>query len=305
MQGKKFKNLSTNRIVEIKDIFEDIIILQDNSKIKKDKILDISLFEPIEESIDEEYIDPNKFFQNSSFLNDLAKKIKQVPEEVVNRLPIKTDDEKVNFGKDNTIKPLFEESAIIHSDPEIEKMDLMRKYAINPTSMESSRRQMEHFDSFLRNDVSEDQVIRIEVNRDGDKEEFLQNNISIPSQNSIQPLQLKEENHPQDPIITMFKNVKRTKDFKISLNIENKIPRPDFIEMMEDSYNISIIEYLANEFTQEITKDPSIIKKKIIDEIRSIVFGENTKEPQQKKEEIISENKSPRRGRQRKTEENK
>jgi hypothetical protein len=49
----------------------------------------------------------------------------------------------------------------------------------------------------------------------------------------------------EDPIITMFKNCKRNKDFKISLDIEDKIPRPDFIEMMEDSYTTSIIEFLA------------------------------------------------------------
>jgi hypothetical protein len=78
----------------------------------------------------------------------------------------------------------------------------------------------------------------------------------------------------EDPIITMFKNCKRNKDFKISLDIEDKIPRPDFIEMMEDSYTTSIIEFLADEFTNNLLQNPNIIKEKIINEIKTIVYGE-------------------------------
>ena len=56
----------------------------------------------------------------------------------------------------------------------------------------------------------------------------------------------------------MFKNVKRNTEFKINLKVDGKIPRLDFIEMMEDSYEISIIEYLADEFTDNILRNPSI-----------------------------------------------
>ncbi len=69
----------------------------------------------------------------------------------------------------------------------------------------------------------------------------------------------------------MFKNVKRTIDLKIDLEIENKIPRLDFIEMMEDSYEISIIEYLSNEFTKNLLQNPEEIKKMISDKIRKMV----------------------------------
>ena len=69
----------------------------------------------------------------------------------------------------------------------------------------------------------------------------------------------------------MFKNVKRIVDFKLDFSIEEKIPRIDFIEMMEDSYNTSIIEYLADEFTNKLLKDPSIIKNVIKEKIESLV----------------------------------
>ena len=89
----------------------------------------------------------------------------------------------------------------------------------------------------------------------------------------------------------MFKNVKRNREFNISIDIQNKIPRPDFIEMMEDSYNTSIIEFLADEFTNNILNNPSIIKNKIIDEIRRIVYKEERTE--EKDEIVIKQEPSP------------
>jgi hypothetical protein len=83
---------------------------------------------------------------------------------------------------------------------------------------------------------------------------------------------------PMDPIISMFKNVKRNTDFNISLEVNHKIPRLDFIEMMEDSYNTSIIEFLAEEFTNEILINPALIKNKISEEIRSLVYERNANE---------------------------
>jgi hypothetical protein len=71
----------------------------------------------------------------------------------------------------------------------------------------------------------------------------------------------------------MFKNVKRIKEFSISLEIKNKIPRPDFIEMMEDSYNTSIIDFLAAEFTDNILKNPHLIEDMIKQKIKEVVYG--------------------------------
>ena len=45
--------------------------------------------------------------------------------------------------------------------------------------------------------------------------------------------------------------------------------------MMEDSYNTSIIDYFADEFTNKILENPSLIKDKIKEEINKIVYGSN------------------------------
>jgi hypothetical protein len=82
-----------------------------------------------------------------------------------------------------------------------------------------------------------------------------------------------------DPIIQMFRNAKRNTDFQISFSINNKIPRVDFIEMMEDSYNTSIIDFLAEEFTNEILLNPEILKNRIKEQIKTRVYGLKESEP--------------------------
>ncbi len=69
----------------------------------------------------------------------------------------------------------------------------------------------------------------------------------------------------------MFRKAKRTQDFQVELKIENKIPRLDFIEMMEDSYELSIIDYLAEEFTNDLLKNPNFIKEVVKEKIKEMV----------------------------------
>jgi hypothetical protein len=266
--GKKYTDLVTGRVIEIKDHFEDIAILDNGSKVKVSRLLDKNYFD--------EFIDPKSFFQNESLLNTFAQKIKQIPDSVINNINESVDNftqndtvDLNNISGSTSIRPAINESAVIMSDPEIEKEELMRKYGIpQSNAVNAAQQQMEMFQNLLNDkpvtqvNVSRDEepVQRIEVNRD--EQELIQNS-RVVSQPKV-----------EDPIITMFKNCKRNKDFKITLDIENKIPRPDFIEMMEDSYNTSIIEFLADEFTNNLLSNPNIIKDKIKNEISKLVYGE-------------------------------
>ena len=268
MIGKKFTNLANGRVVEVKDMFEDIIILDDNSKVRTSRLTDKSFYE--------EYIDPSNFFQNQSLLNSFAQKIKQIPNEVLSKM---ADEDRniINESlQDNSFTPRYTESAVLPADPELEKEELMKKYNIKGPLVQNNaqleaKRQIERFESILQEpEIEEGEIIRIEVGKNTQPVESI-------------TLDHREEKTPKDvevdPIVSMFKNVKRNKDFKITIEIDNKIPRADFIEMMEDSYNTSIIDFLANEFTNNILQNPNLIKDKIIEGINKIVYGEKiTKE---------------------------
>jgi len=73
------------------------------------------------------------------------------------------------------------------------------------------------------------------------------------------------------------------------LDISEKIPRLDFLEMMEDSYEVSIIDYLASEFTKKLLTDPTLLKDKIANEIRSLIENKDKLKKNPKVEEKVED----------------
>ena len=265
LANKSFKNNLTGEIVTVIDSFENIAILENKQKVNVNSLMNTALYT--------EEIDPLSFFNNQGAYNILAEKIKSIPQDQIGddtgEMSV-TGVERIDIprGIDQ------EESLITMSSEEDEKAALAAKYGIVSPPVESLQRQNEAFAKILGEESEnelpqvpqyqqsvQEQVTRVEVNRE-EKEEF--------SREYIQPVQRVE-----DPIIKMFKGVKRIVEFNINLDIKNKIPRLDFIEMMEDSYETSIIDFLADEFTNELLKNPATIKDMIKSKINTLVYGED------------------------------
>lgn len=262
LANKSFKNNLTGEIVTVIDSFENIAILENKGKVNVTALMNPALYT--------EEIDPTSFFNNQGAYNILAEKIKNIPTD-----QIVDDSGELNVsGVERIDIPRgVEESLITMSSEEDEKAALAAKYGIVSPPVESLQRQNEAFAKILGEESEtelprvpqyqqpiQEQVTRVEVNRE-EKVEY------------VQPVQRVEI---EDPIVKMFKGVKRIVDFNISLDINNKIPRLDFIEMMEDSYETSIIDFLADEFTNELLKNPETIKDMIKSRIRYYVYGEET-----------------------------
>jgi hypothetical protein len=264
LANKSFKNNLTGEIVTVIDSFENIAILENKQKLNVNTLMNPALYT--------EEIDPLSFFNNQGAYNILAEKIKNIPTE-----QIVDDSGELNVsGVERIDIPRgVEESIVSMTTEEDEKAALAAKYGIVSPPVESLQRQNEAFARILGEDSEDElpqvpqyqqpvqeQVTRVEVNREPLEE---------VNREYVQPVQRVEV---EDPIIKMFKGVKRSVDFNISLDIKNKIPRLDFIEMMEDSYETSIIDFLADEFTNELLKNPETIKDMIKSRIRYYVYGE-------------------------------
>ena len=252
LSNKTFKNNTTGEIVKVIDSFENIAILENKTKADVAQLLNPDLYT--------EQIDVSSFFNTQGAYNNLAEKIKNIPAD-----KIRDDvggEVMVNVDGNNQFRPQTNESAIIQVTEEDERAELARKYGVTNPKAELAK-QSEAFNKLLNPESEE--VQQVQVNR---------NPVQQPvSQTYQQPVQVVE-----DPIITMFKNVKRSKDFSISLEIKNKIPRLDFIEMMEDSYNTSIIDFLAAEFTDNLLRNPQIIEDMIKQKIKEVVYGAEVKD---------------------------
>lgn len=279
--NKSFKNKITGDTFRIVDVYQNIAITDNREKIDTKLLMNDKLFVPVSNELREsfslkkndDYVDPQQFFENQNAYNYLAETIKKI-----DTSRIKEDNSNVNVNYSKSDFDVSNESAIVYSDPEDEIEELKRKYGA--TSVDDSlRKQNEAFAKILD---PQSEVQSIEVPRDP----VVQEPVNQP------PIQRVDA---VDPVTAMFRNVKRNINFNIDLKIEGKIPRLDFIEMMEDSYEISIIDYLAEEFTNNILSDPSIIRNKIKSEIRSMIEKKNgnldRKIPEVKKEdrEVLNE----------------
>lgn len=263
LANKSFKDNRTGEVVKVIDSFENIAILENKQKMDVRKLTNPDLFT--------EQIDVANFFSNQGSYNSLAEKIKNIPIENIveedNRGNIVTSDG-VQLSK-SEVTPSMNESAVIISSIEEEKAELARKYGIvdNKTSVQNQN-------AAFAKILDEDQATN-----NSNKETKPDNHTII--QPPIQRIEVS------DPITNMFRNVKRNVTFKINIEISNKIPRVDFIEMMEDSYDVSIIDFLAEEFTQNILKNPNQIKDMIKDKITKIVYGNGITEELVKKSEVV------------------
>ena len=271
--NRTFRDNKTGEIVKVIDSFEKIAVLENKSKISTDFLTNPELYT--------EQIDPLNFFNNQGAYNILADKIKNIPTDFIKDEPGSSGLDISSKISVDGVQPTMNESAIIMMSEEDEKAELARKYGVNPDPIDAASRQNEAFARILGEDgedelpvinrlpdlIPNEPVQRIEVNRDPQ-----------PTQEFVQPV-AQPVTQVEDPIITMFKNVKKSVDFKFNVEVSNKIPRLDFIEMMEDSYETSIIDFLANEFTNNILSNPDIIKHSIKERIKKLVYGVEVKEP--------------------------
>lgn len=290
LRDKSFKNNLTGEIVRVLDSFEDIAILEDKSRVDARHLVNTGLFtevssqqpiqgfnESIFNPIEVEEVKPENFFSNQGAYNSLADKIKNIPQHLITDDPnagqtsVKIEDPEGNpttSAFDNATRVTTNESAVIQVNPEDERAALAAKYGVvNPTESINKLARL------LGEDTPNEEVQVIQVNRDREEVTQVPSLVNEDAKQNWNNEQIKVQPVVEDPIIRMFKGVKRSLDFNVSIDIDNKIPRVDFIEMMEDSYETSIIDFLADEFTNNIVSNPEMIKEMIKAKINEVVYG--------------------------------
>ena len=268
--NRTFKDNRTGEVVKVIDSFENIAILENKTKIDTRRLMDTNHFT--------EQVDPASFFNNQNAYDSLFEKIKTIPSE---NIPDENGEVRPKVSIDTNYRPTDNDSAVIYGSIDDEKEELARKYGINPDNTQSVARQNEAFAKILEDSDELDElpiipeprqivndeppVQRVEIDRDNGTVV-----VNGTKQQNSEPVYSKPK---EDPIYTMFRGVKRSVEFSLDLKLENKIPRLDFIEMMEDSYEKSIIDFLADEFTRELLKDPKSLKESIKAKIKDMVYG--------------------------------
>ncbi len=281
--NKTFTSNSDGSIIRIvEQISPDIVAMDNGQRMSISRLIDPTFFT--------ENIDASTFFnRDSNVYQSFINTIKSIPDSHISdtgeagtkviETGVYTENTPKNAHADKFYNNT-EEVPVYHEDPEEEKRLLLAKYSSNNTNLDAIKRQAEklkdHLDDeavvkvppTIVNNLEEEPVTKVFVNNEPMEE---------AEKKIIQP------SKPQNTQFEMFKGIKRNTDFKVTLDISNKIPRPDFISMWEDSYEASIIDYLADEFTNALLSNPQYIKDQIITQLKESVYGKEIKKDSTKK----------------------
>lgn len=264
LSNRSFRNNSTGEVVKVIDSFENIAILENKTKIDTRRLLDPSFFT--------EEIDPSKFLDTRPTYNSLFEEIKKLP---TNNIPDDNGEIKPKVQMDSRyIPPVEDDSAVIYTTVDDEKEELARKYGVDLSAGEAVSRQNEAFARILGEDTPEAGEIPVPKPAPRRFEDENVQRIDIDRERDVEDRQIRvSDGRPEiDPVVTMFKGIKRSVDFTLDIKLENKIPKIEFIELMEDSYERSLIDYLAEEFTNDLLKNPAALRQSIANKIREMVY---------------------------------
>lgn len=267
LANRSFMDNRTGEVIKVIDSFENIAILENKTKVDVRRLLNSEHYT--------EYIDPKKFIDNTSsnIHNSIFESIKSIP---TNNIQFDEVDGEIRVTPDNnmtTTNRNFDEPVVYTSSIEDEKAELAKKYGVSIDNTMEQNRQNEAFSRLLGEDsvdelpvvkkyTPNENVQRVEVVRDDSTGDVLSNDVV----NKI----TTEKKDPWE----MFRGIKRGIEFKLDLPLTNKIPKLEFIEMMEESYDKSIIEFLAQDITHEILRNPETLRGSIEAKIREMVYGE-------------------------------
>lgn len=298
--GKLFKDRNTGQRVQVLNVEDGIAYMSNEQRVAVDRISNFFLPDTGGHSVVNENVmnnmasEPVVNFNNNSIAASLMNQIKNIDtSRMSDNVPdrpsvtiVESVDEKGSAQRAIQSQVGVKGSAVVQAgSPEDEAAEIQRKFV---------ERQLRSQNKHLSEVELEQQVNAMlekkpasqpnQTNTAQSPQPAQQTGQSVTSQSTYQP---QNNNHVENPIITIFKGAKRKNSFKMDVSIEGLIPREDFIEMMEENYELSIIEFFADEFTNKLLADPTSIRNQIIEKLREKVYGKvKKKEKKNAKNEI-------------------
>jgi len=261
--GKTFISNTDGSSLVVESMVDNIAHLESGQRIAIERLVDTSYYTP--------QVDPADFFNSSPVLENLAStlvdKIRSTPDSYFDDRNAGVTQIRVDGAIENRVNPNTpannnfynnvpdEPVSTIISDDEYDRLERERLMA-KIREMGGNNIQTHNIDDVLPTDEQKTEI-RIDNVDMGDNAQY------------IKP--------QQDPATAMFRGLKRSVKFDVSVKIEELIPRKDFLSMWEDSYETSILDYLANEFTQKLLSDPSVIRQQIRNKLQEVVYDDKPK----------------------------
>src|SRR5574344_389283 len=240
LKGKRYKSVATGEIFAVETNSDDIVYMKNDN----DVIINIT---------------PNDLFNTEIFsaIDDYGYSVNK--DEIM--------DEKSPIFETN--QPSFQAPSL-NEDSKIDAEAFLKNNIMTTNLASQLKSVVEHIDP---NTIRDDTRASLTINDEDDDSIVI--NVDNNIENSVTSTSNINDNVKNNPIVDMFKSVKRTVDFSVELHISNKIPQPSFIKMWEENYNDSIIDYLTNNISQDLLNNPQQVKEIVKDGIMKVVYGKN------------------------------
>lgn len=285
--GKIFEDLSGN-VVSVKDIDGSIAHLDSGQRIAVERLMDNSFYN--------EYIDPDTFSnKENNFYSFLGDQIRNIDinsmgtmdggVQINSSIPVVESHESSQSALRGDYTPSHDQ----YDEIERKKREMMENAANISQSINSSNSKLR---ALIGDDEDIEDTMPINRNLEGVKMEGRNKPIQETQPRETSVTMFDENNTPvghvenklpappvvpkEDPIYQMFSQVKRSTNFSLNVKLVEKIPRKDFMKMWEDSYEVSIIDYLVDEFTEKLLNDPSMIRDQLKEALKVHVYGKTS-----------------------------
>ena len=94
-----------------------------------------------------------------------------------------------------------------------------------------------------------------------------------PENTPQQPTATQTNVPPAKPTNSFLHQLKKNHKVKLHLEIDEQIPKPDFIRMMDENFNNGVLDQLVTEMVDKYLRNPMILERAIKAQLEEIVYG--------------------------------
>jgi len=273
MKGKTFMN-SKGDIVRVSKIDGNYVILEDGERVSINKMLDNNSFQEINESSNINYNNNDDAFaimnrSNDSLYNSIASQLNSALRNTnTNMMSDNSAGASVKVLDNVVERHRSTNNDILIDNADNNIQDLRTRMVEDQRKMnEKLNKQNQQFSKWLDDESNSDDV------RDSSVKMYDENDRLTDSitSNITQKPEFKE-----DPAHAMFRSLKKSVPIEIDITISEMLPKREFIQMWEESYEVSIINFLADEFVRKYANNPLLMKGIIVERIKEYAYGKPT-----------------------------
>jgi len=247
MSNSVFVNKQTGEKVSIVKEDVNFYVMSDNVSIKKDILA--KKYDMVEESVN-----PDSFFQAPSTdpLMNMAQQLKNMD----------TSNLKDSPTAGAQIK--FIENSVTLSDNSMSQSPIKQEQVEGTISL-TPQEKKKMMDEWRTNMPGANIPSVQEKNWEDEDQKLL---------NGDKPIEIKKEVPKVDPIKMMFNMFKSNYSVKLNIPIEELIPNPSFIGMIQENVETDAVEYYANLISEKMLNDPTKLKEEIYNQLKTIIDDE-------------------------------